>query len=194
MHAEPKLIWRRRVLLMFAVALAVGIPLTIALRGDDDGKRKPATPNFDPPALGELKFERRLGVELRLPEGWTKSAESDVLQLRSPSRRVGLSIAAPALRDSAPAVLDDAVATLKRQYRDVRKISRARKQAVGGLEGNGFAFTARAPKAKTPLFVLVLTARGRRLAYLVELFVTGASPTQALEDGGTALRFVRLRG
>ena len=75
----------RRSALMAVVGLLVAIPVTLIVRGGDDDERAASPPPAEPevPAVGQVRFDRSLGVELRLPAGWKRSKEKDAVSFRS---------------------------------------------------------------------------------------------------------------
>ena len=188
--------WKRRVALMAVVGLAVAIPVTIALRGDDDdgGEAGPA-PAPEPPAVGELEFDRKLGIELRLPEGWKRKEEKDgVVTFRSKDKSVLIAVSAPGPAEDADEIQSAAVDSIKSEYRDVDVVERVSRRKLGDLRADTAAIAARHPESRAALRILVATAKGEKLAYLLEVFAAGADPGAGLVEAQVLLNNLRLTG
>ena len=198
MSADQRTIWKRRVGLMVAVALVVGVPLTIALRSGDDGAGgdggSAPKPAVEEPALGDTKFLRDLGVELRVPEGWREEEQEGVLSLRSADSRAAIAISAPGPAAQADRIREDAITVLRDQYRDVQVIERVDGKELGGLPATTEVLTARRAEDDLELRVLVSTAEGDENAYLVEVFASAPGADRALAEAQALLDNLKFEG
>lgn len=195
MPVNQRTIWKRRAVLMAAVGLIIAIPATIAVRaGDDDAPAPPVAAQPELPPLGDVEFDRELGVELRLPQGWRRQRRHGALVFRSPDRRVAIAISAPGPDEDAREVQDQAVTALTRRYRRVEVIDRARHRTLGGRPASTAALTALSVGDRSPLRILVGVARGERKAYLIEVVATGSDPGGALVGAQLLLQHLKLEG
>ena len=192
---DQRTIWKRRAVLMAVIALIVAVPVAIALGG---GSNEP-DPAADPPQaaapeLGEVDSNRSLGMVLRLPDGWTRTDEKDVVAYRSADRSVLVAISAPGPAGDADSIQLAAVDAVKGQYRGVKVIKTSSRGRLGRRPAETAAIAARIPKTRDPVRILVSTAKGERRAYLVEVFAAGSDPTAALIQAQAVLNGLQLNG
>jgi hypothetical protein len=192
---DQRTIWKRRVVVTAVVGLAIAIPVTIAVRGDGDGN---TTTSSDPelPAVGEVEFDRKLGVELRLPEGWRRREDDNdgVVSFRSMEKSVLIGVSAPGPDEDADAIQAAAVDSIESEYRDVDVAQRVEGRKLGDVRAQTAVIAARHPETREPIQVLVATAKGDKLAYLVEVFAAGDNPGAALVEAQALLNNLRLKG
>jgi len=194
MH-DQRTIWKRRSALMAVVALIVATPVAVALGGGGDEP----DPAADPPQaaaseLGKVDSDRKLGVVLRLPDGWTRRDKGDALAYRSADRSVLVAISAPGPARDADSIQSAAVDAIKGQYRRVDVSGASSRGRLGGRPAETAAIAARNPKTRNPIRILVSTAKGDKRAYLVEVFAAGSNPTAALIQAQAVLNGLRLKG
>jgi hypothetical protein len=189
---------------MAAVALAVAIPVTLLIRGGgDDGGEEAIDSTPQPPAEVTLPLKPRpvvdesLGIEARVPEGWTTSRSDQAIRLQSPDRTAEVAITAPGPAAEPAEVLHTAVADVRRNYQDATGIPNAGKglsgKRVGNLPASSAALLART-KGGTQLRILLAAASGESHAYLVEVFSALESPDQRLVEAQTILNTLQLTG
>lgn len=194
---DQRTIWKRRVVVMAVVGLAIAIPVTIAVRGGDDGDGNTTTSSdAELPAGGEVEFDRELGVELRLPEGWRRREDDNdgVVSFRSMDKSVLIGVSAPGPDEDADAIQAAAVDSIKSEYRDVDVAQRVEGRKLGDVRAQTAVIAARHPETREPIQVLVATAKGDKLAYLVEMFAAGDNPGAALVEAQALLNNLRLKG
>jgi hypothetical protein len=194
---ELDTIWRRRIALMAVVALAVAIPVTIAIRGGDEGEgQDDAAPSelSDVVGLGEREFDRSLGVELRLPAGWKRKKEGEAVTYRSNDKGVLVAISAPGPAGDADEIHDAAVESIESEYRRAEVQKRGSKQRLGGRPAEIAAISATNPKEGTPIRILVATASGEKRAYLVEVFAAGEDPSTSQVEAQVLLNNLSIEG
>jgi predicted Zn-dependent protease len=184
-------IWRRRVLLMGVVALLVAIPATILIRaGDDDGDAE--SPVATAPPLNEAVANKGLDVTYQVPEGWNESKKAKAIQLQSEDRSVLIAIAAPAAASKAGPLLDDTLASIRSGYKNVEVQPGSGKQ-VGGLDAKGAVISAKTPDGNE-LRIVVAVAKGKKRAYLVEVFTAASADPERVREAQVALNSLRLEG
>jgi hypothetical protein len=184
-------IWRRRVLLMAVVALVVAIPATILIRGgDDDGDAE--APLATAPPLNPAVANKGLDVTYQVPEGWKESKKAKAIQLQSKDRSVLIAIAAPAAASEAGPLLDDTLAAIRSGYKNVEASPGSGKQ-VGGLDAKGAVISAKT-RDGNELRIVVAVAKGKKRAYLVEVFSAANAPVERVREAQVALNSLRLEG
>lgn len=192
---DQRTIWIRRVALMAIVGLIVAVPLTIALRGDDDDSEPAPEAAPAPPPLGQLERNRRLGVRLRLPDGWKQKERKagGAVAYLSGDRSVLVAISAPGPASDADSIQKAAVDAIKGQYRAVDVVDTFSRRRLGRRPAETAAISARNPKTRDPVRILVSTAKGEKRAYLVEVFAAGSDPTAAQVEAQAVLNGLRLQ-
>ncbi len=188
----------RRAALMAVVGLLVAIPVTRIVRGagDDDagGGDSPPLAAAELPEVGETRFDRKLGVALRLPAGWKRSTEKGAVSFRSEDGSVLIAISAPGPAEDSKEIHRAAVEAIERKYRAVEVSTRDGEARLGKRPAELAAISARQPKDRAPLRILVVAARGEKRAYLVEVFAAGENPNAALVEAQVLLNHLRIEG
>jgi hypothetical protein len=189
---------------MAAVGIAVAIPATILIRGSGDDKSGDggtAAATSTAAAVPRLSSHRvddgGLGVEARLPKGWTEQREESAIRLRSDDGTTEVAISAPAPAGATTDVLTTAVNAVRDGYADATGIPNAGKglagKTVGGLPAGSAALLARTSKG-SQLRIVISAASGRSHTYLVEVFNAVASPPQRLAEAQLVLSSLKLTG
>jgi hypothetical protein len=193
---DDRTIWKRRVALMAAVGLLVAVPVTFAVRGGgDDDEEAPAPPAVEEPAVGELEFDRKLGVELRLPEGWRRKDEKGgVVSFRSQDGTTLVAVSAPGPAKDYESIAGAAIDSIESEYRKAEVKDRINDLELGGLPAKTAAIAAVNPESRDPVRILVSAAKGEKRAYLVEVFAAGKDPNAALVEAQALLNNLRLEG
>ena len=183
---DRRTIWRRRVVLMAVVGLLVAIPVTILVSGGGDAPA-PSAPleeiKVKAPDVGPKKVEKSMGVELRVPRGWSREHKDEVLELQSKDGAARVAISAPGPAADAQTLHAQVVEGLRSSYRDFEVQKRIGKTKVGGLRGEATvaAGTVRSKQGSVRQSVVVTTAEGEELAYLVVVFTGGQTNDEVLE-------------
>jgi hypothetical protein len=184
-------IWRRRVGLMAAVALLVAIPVTLLIRGGDDDDDS-AAPVATAPALNPAVANKQLDVSYQVPEGWREAKKEKAVQLQSRDRSVLIAIAAPAAASKSGTLLKDTLAAFRSGYKDV-EIRPGSGRQVGGLDAKGAVIAAKTPDGNR-LRIVVAVAKGKKRAYLVEVFTAFNADPVRVREAQVALNSLRLEG
>ncbi|MDQ2676690.1 MAG: hypothetical protein M3Y34_07750, partial [Actinomycetota bacterium] len=147
------------------------------------------------PDLGPKKVERRMGVELRVPQGWSREQRREVIELRSRDGAARVAISAPGPAADAGKLHSQVVAGLRSSYRDFEVAERIAKAPLGGLKGQAIVAsgTLASKQGKAAQRILVTTAAGRDRAYVVALFTAGETSRSVLEAQAlvNSLRFTK---
>jgi len=191
MDADEKEIWKRRIALMAVIALIVAIPVTIVLRGGS-GDSEPTVTPVSPTRDGE--FDRDVGVELRLPKGWERERKESFVVFRSKDRHVLISVSVPGPASDAGEIHKEAIDTLEETHDAVEVVDRAKGKQLGGRPAQTAVISARNPENQNDLRILIATAKGEDLAYLVEVFAAAPNAGRALAEAQALLNGLRLVG
>lgn len=193
MRPDPATIWKRRVLLMAVVALVVAIPATLLIRGgEDDGgtpERVERAAQTTPPV--PRKVDRKLDVAMQLPRGWRSKRRDGVLTLRSKRRDAAVVISAPGPAKSAGEIYEQAVDAVRAQYRKAKVLDESTGR-LGGRQARTTALAVARPDDGGRMGVLVAVARGKKRAYLVEVFSRASDPGIALLEAQTVLSTLEI--
>lgn len=189
-------IWRRRIVLMLAVGLAIAIPVTLILR-DEDGE--PAPPpeaiSADSPRFGKEKFDKDLEISMRLPVGWTSNRkEGGVLLLKSADGQARVALSAPGPDEDADQLHSEVLTQFGAFYERFEVETRKKKAKIGGLRGETSAIEARAKGEKQELGIVVSTAAGKKRAYLVVAYTPLVRPGQATLEAQSLINELKLVG
>lgn len=173
------------------VVAGIAIVLVVLLSGGGDGRAAtplggPVAAAPPPPALSHHRVvDRSLGASLRPVAGWRVIRRRPALALRSRDRSVVLTIAAPARAARWRGVLHSAVGALRART-SRSKVAPGQGAALAGRRARSTVVTGRHAR------VLVIAARGRRRAYLVEVSTERSAPTRRLVEAQTMLGSLRL--
>jgi hypothetical protein len=190
---------------MAAVSIAVAIPATVLIRGsDEDGKSgsgsgaaATSTAAAAPQFGAQRVRDASLGVEVRVPRGWSESREASAIRLRSEDGTTEVAISAPAPAGATTDVLQTAVNAIRSGYSDATAIPNAGKglagKTVGGLPAGSAALLARTEKG-SQLRIVLSAASGDSHTYLVEIFNAVASAPERLAEAQLALSSLKLTG
>jgi hypothetical protein len=193
---DQRTIWKRRAALMAVIGLIVAVPVTIALSGGADSDPAPEATEPPAPQRGQLERNRRLGVSLRLPDDWKRQQRKagGAVAYRSGDGSVLVAISAPGPAGDADSIQEAAVGAIEDQYRAVDVVKRSSRLRLGRRPAETAAVAARNPKTRDPVRILVTTAKGRKRAYLIEVFAAGSDPTAAQVEAQVILDGLRLQG
>ena len=175
---------------MVVVALVVAIPVTLLIRSDAGD---PAPSEVGIPALGATKVNQELGVKLKLPRGWRRKSERDVLKLRSKDSGTRIAISAPGPAGDAERLYRETLDELRGTYRRF-KVLKERRSEVGGLRSRVAIVRAMSGRRGDEVRLLVSTAPGEKLAYLVVVATSGSDSGRSLVEAQAMLNELKLIG
>ena len=193
---DRRTIWRRRVVLMGIIGLLVAIPVTILVSGGGDAPAPTVALEeieVKAPDVGPKKVEQSIGVELRVPEGWSREQNDDVLELQSKDGAARVAISAPGPAADAKTLHAQVVEGLRSSYRDFEVSKQIDKAKMGGLTGEATiaSGTIKSKQGSATQSVVVTTAEGRDLAYLVVVF-TGGEPSGSVLEAQALVNNLRF--
>lgn len=157
-------------LTVLAVALTVAI---VALIGDDGGESTEGPTATAPPAepalptLRKTTASKAVGIKVQRPRGWVATRKQGAIRLRTRDRSTQVVISSPAGARAASHVFRAAVASFRRGYRRV-SVALQPPAKLAGLPAASARIIA-TNKHGTRITALVIVARGRKHAYLVEV-------------------------
>lgn len=190
---------RRRRHLYFLAGLLAPVAIIVAVLIATSGSAKHKDPQGKANASALPRLDRSfayssIGAAGRLPEGWkaTKNARGSLVRLTSADRGAVIAIGTDRAATNPKAVLDSALATARSTYHPqrVQRLPRAR---LGGLPAQDAVLFGR-NRGGVPIRVLLASARGRKLTYLLEVFTAQASPAIRLLEAQQVLLALRLTG
>jgi hypothetical protein len=158
--------------------------------GSDDEGADSVPPRPRPPEAAGVFNDPRVGVVVSRPEGWTARRRRRAVRLRSRDRSVVVSISSPGRASQVEGVLDSALAALEEEYDDV-EAGRPTEARIAGRPALSAVVSATSSRG-TALRVVVAAVRGRRRAYLVEVFTARNVSETRLAEAQTVLNSLRL--
>lgn len=188
---------RRRRLLYFGAGVLVPVAIVVAVLiatsggGKDSGHAKANASARLPKLSGSFAYSS-IGVSGRLPKGWKATqTRGTLVRLSSADRTTVVGIGADRAT-SARAVLDAALAATRRTSRPqtVKRLARAK---LAGLPAQSVLLLGRNQRG-VPIRVILASARGRKLTYLLEVFTAQRSRVQRLVEAQEILNGLRLTG
>ncbi|MDQ3571377.1 MAG: hypothetical protein M3383_00775 [Actinomycetota bacterium] len=184
-------VWTRRIALMAVIGLIVAIPVTIVIRGRG-GDSEPTITPVSPTRGGE--FDRDVGVELRLPKGWSRERKEGFVVFRSKDRHVLISVSVPGPVSDVGVIQQQAIDAIGETHEAVEILDRDKGRRLGGRPAQIAVIAARNPENQNDLRILIATAKGENLAYLVQVFAAAPNAGQALAEAQALLNGMRLVG
>ncbi len=189
-------IWKRGIMQMVVAALAITLVVVIVIRindrGDDDGGAAPQPSVAPLPKVGKPYANKELGVQLRLPMGWTTKQSGGTIELRSDDDKAAVSIATSPRAGDDTSTLDPAIAGLMKRYPGAEVTQKINGEMTGGLVSKGAVLEAKTDDGKR-IRIVVSVATGEKLRYLVEVSST-ALASNSVAEAQTVLRYLRLTG
>lgn len=181
----------------FAAGLfAAGVLITAGLLALTSGGGSPAKPPFRPPPpaklpkLSEQFYDRSLGITGLATRRWVVGGLGPFLHLVSTDRKAVIAIGSPGPARTAHGALHVGIAAIRRAYRNVT-LNQAAGSTLGGRPARSVVMYG-TNAGGTRLRILLATAEGRRLAYVMQVFTASNAPLRVLEEAQqiiTTLRF-----
>lgn len=174
--------------------VAVIAVVLIATSGSDQHKVAPKSSPAPPlPQLSVPFAYRALGVAGSLPKGWTAtSTGGSLVRLRSTDRSAVIAIGADRAAPTAAAALNPVLAAAQKSYR-APSVTRVHGGTLAGLPAQSAVFVGHNQQG-VPIRILLASARGRKLTYLLEVFTAQRSPARRLVEAREILLALRLTG
>jgi hypothetical protein len=181
--------------LRFAAGLFVaGVAITaalIALTSGGGGAPKPKVPVLAKlPTLSEQFNDRLLGVTGLATREWVVGGYGPTLHITSTNRKAVIAIGAPGAARTAHAALHVGIAAIRKAYKHVT-LKQAPGSILGGrparsvvMYGNNFH--------NVRVRILLATATGTKLAYVVQVFTALDTPLRTLEESQQILATLRF--
>ena len=154
--------------------------LIVLTSGGGSSAPKPGPPLAKLPPLTEKFADRSLGVTGLATRRWVVGGVGPILHLTSVDHKALIAIGAPGAARTAHGALHVAIATIRSTYRKVTL-----KQATGSRLGGRPAYSVvmyGTSVRGVRLRILVASAQGTRLAYVMEAFTAVNAPLMDLEE------------
>ncbi|MEX2196616.1 MAG: hypothetical protein WD844_15145 [Thermoleophilaceae bacterium] len=186
---------KRRSAALAGAALLVFLVVAIAVNalsggGDDDTQLAPL-PAPPAPEVEGVFNDPRVGVIASRPEGWDAERRRNAVRLVSEDESVVVSISSPARAREYEGVLESAVGALQSQYSEV-EVGEGDGRTIAGRPTASAVVSATNSKG-TDLRVLLAAVRGRREAYLVQVFAAEGAGARRLAEAQTIIGSLDLR-
>jgi hypothetical protein len=107
------------------------------------------------------------GISVRRPSSWSDSKDTNLINLRSKNRCVGMTLAAPTRANQTDQLLEATIDSLRQSGRDV-KYARVGRGEVGGIPTTSFRAELKNEEGDR-IRALLSIGKGKRFAYLTEI-------------------------
>lgn len=185
---------RRRSAAVAAAALLVVLVVAVVVNavsgGDDDGSTQSQPLRPPPPETAGVFNDPRVGVIATRPEGWDAERRRNAVRLVSEDESVVVAVSSPGRAREYEDVLESAVAALESQYADVQ-VGEGDDRTIAGRP-TASAVVSAVNSRGTDLRVLVAAVRGRREAYLVQVFAAEGASERRLAEAQTIIGSLQL--
>ncbi len=154
-------------------------------------KPKPLPPPAKLPRLTERFQDRLLGVTGLATRHWVVGGVGPILHLVSSDHKAAIVIGAPGATRTADAALHVAISVIRQAYSHVTL-----KQAIGSVLGGRPARSVvmyGTNKAGAQLRILLATAKGRKLAYVMQAFTARNASLRVLEESQQIIATLRFQ-
>lgn len=186
---------RRRSAAVAAAALLVVLVVAVvvnAVSGEDDGADATQAQRLPPPPETEGVFnDPRVGVIAARPKGWKAERRRNAVRLVSEDKTVVVAVSSPARAREYEEVLESALAALESQYADT-EVGEGDGRLIAGRPTVSAVVSATNSRG-TDLRVLVAAVRGRREAFLVQVFAAADAGERRLAEAQTIIGSLDLR-
>lgn len=171
---------------MATVAVVAAIPVAILISGD--GEDPGAEITLDP----ANEFDsRKLGIRGSAPGGWEVDVTPSHVLARSASGLGRVVITVPGPSAKAKRYFEEAIASLGRIF-DRARPSKTLRDARIDDRPTRTRFVALERPDGTEVQAAVAVAEGRRMAYLVEVFVTEGAPARRINEAEALIDSLEL--
>jgi hypothetical protein len=166
------------------VPAAVVIVIIIATSG---GSSRPGLP-----ALVSRYQNQNLGINVRLPKGWTAATVQGVVRLKSADSRAIIAITAFPGPTHAMVLLANALQSVLNNYTHT-KVKRGPGTKLAGLDARSVVVYG-LKRSGSAIRVLLAGARGHSHAYLMDVFTGQDTSTRELVEAQEIILTMRLTG
>jgi hypothetical protein len=172
-----------------AVLAVVGIAIIVwrVTRGDDNKPKDAGSPTAQP--LKTRYLDNRLGISLRIPDGWTAPSRGRVARFASDDHTISLAVIRPAPRGTLAGLQKAAEIDLTRRFRPARLVGRLPGR-VGNRPAQVSELLGRDKSGAVRLLVAVTQAHGQ--PYLFEVLSTNPPRAARLLEAQAMLADVRF--
>lgn len=185
---------RRRLLAVLLVAgIGVGVvyfatDVDLPLIGGGPSKED----ETGPPTLANATTDAKSGITIGWPDGWTQSqARTNAISLASEDKTVAVLVSAPVLAKGDTVIYRDTLKAIRRNYKKPR-VQRVRARRIDRYPITRGALVSGQNKQGVPLRTLLLVAKGKRVAYVIEVTSARNAPQRRLVEAQTILASLKL--
>jgi hypothetical protein len=193
--ARPRELWGRRTIalgVLLICAAIVGGVLLLVVGGADDGESRSVSPQVEKlqdELLDKAVVDPEVGISVRRPDSWTDAHGRGVITLRSRSRCVSMTLAAPAEARDAKKLIGDSMSTLRATYR-AGQFHRRASSSVGGIPTSSFTASLRNERGKE-VRVLLSVGTGAKYAYVTDIVLGNPRCRQDLATAQVILTSIK---
>jgi hypothetical protein len=173
-------------LFVAGVLIAGGV---VALTSGGGTASKPPPP-AKLPTLTQRFNDKSLGVTGLITRRWVVGGIGPILHLVSVDRKAVIAIGAPGAARTAHGALHAAIATIRKVYKQVT-LNQALGSTLGGRPARSVVMYGTNPRGAR-LRILVATAEGRKLAYVMQVFTASNAPLRTLEEAQQIIATLRF--
>jgi len=177
---------------LFAAGVVIAAAL-IALTGGGTTPRRRLPPPPPPAKLAKLTEafnDRSLGVTGLTTRRWVVGGRGPILHLVSNDRRAIIVVGAPGRASTAHAALHVAIDVIRKAYRNVT-LAQATGSTLGGRPARSVVMHGTDHRGAR-LRILVATAAGRKLAYVMQVFTASNARLRILEEAQQIIATLRF--
>jgi hypothetical protein len=185
---------RRSSSLRFAAGLfAAGVLLAaglLALTSGGGSQPKPLPPPAKLPKLTQGFNDRSLGVTGLVTRRWVVGGLGPFLHIVSIDHKAVIAIGAPGAARTAHGALHAAIAGIRRAYKKT-SLNQALGSSLGGRPARSVVMYGTNNKGAR-LRILIATAEGTKLAYVMQVFTKSDAPLRDLEEAQQIIATLRF--
>ncbi len=174
-------------LFVAGVVIAAGL---IVLTGGGKSKPKVVVAPARLPALTAKFQDRALGITGLATRRWVVGGVGPILHLTSVDRKALIAIDAPGAARTAHGALHTAIATMRKLYKNVT-VKQSAISTLGGLPAYVVVMNATSVRGAR-LQVLVASAQGKKLAYVMEAFTALHAPQIDIQEAREIIATLRF--
>ncbi|MGI8801745.1 MAG: hypothetical protein ACR2KV_06170 [Solirubrobacteraceae bacterium] len=173
---------------LFAAGVLIAGVVLLLTGGSSQTPAKP--PPVKLPKLSEAFNDRLLGVTGLSTRNWVIGGLGPFLHLESTDHTAIIAIGAPGAARTAHGALHVAIATVRHSYKNVT-LKQARGSSLGGRPAYSVVMYGTNARG-VHLRILIATAVGRKLAYVMQVFTATKAPLTVLEEAQEIIATLRF--
>jgi hypothetical protein len=171
------------------VLIAAGL-VALTSGGGGGARPKPLPPPAKLPKLTQAFNDRSLGVTGLVTRRWVVGGLGPFLHLVSVDHKAVIAIGAPGAARTAHGALHTAIAAIRRAYKKTT-LNQALGSSLGGRPARSVVMYGTNNRGAR-LRILIATAEGSKLAYVMQVFTQSDAPLRDLEEAQQIIATLRF--